>query len=99
MHHDKLDEALRKLAALYASLNFSHGSLLFRSWRAIWRSHRRKNVRLIAKIFRSHALNVVERVGFDVALKRFVVIEPKFVDLIQRALITERNVSRFRDLV
>src|SRR5206468_1814300 len=31
MHHHKLDEALRKLAALYAGLDFSHGSLLFRA--------------------------------------------------------------------
>src|SRR6266480_7710828 len=99
MHHDKLDEALRKLAALYTGLNFSYGSLLVRGCGAIWWSHRRKNVRLIAKIFRSHALNVVERDCFDVVLKRLVVIEPKSVELIQRALITERIVALVRDFL
>ena len=40
VHHYELDEALGKLAALGAGLDFSHGSLLFRNWRPLWRSHR-----------------------------------------------------------
>ncbi len=41
VHHDELDEALGKLAALCAFLDFSHGSFLFRGCGAFWRSHRR----------------------------------------------------------
>ena len=40
VHHHEFDEALGKLAALGASLDFSHGSLLFRNWRPLWWSHR-----------------------------------------------------------
>ncbi len=99
VHHDELDEALRKLAALCAGLDFSHGSLLFRGCGAFWRSHRRQNIRLIAKIFRSHAFNVVERHCFHVVLELLVIIKAKPVELVQRAMITESIIALIRDLL
>jgi hypothetical protein len=89
VHHDKLDEALGKLAALCAGLDFSHGSILFRGRGVIWRSHRCQNIRLIVKIFSGHALDVFKRNRFDIVFERFVMIEAEPVKLIERALVTE----------
>jgi len=89
LHHNKLDEALGKLAALRAGLDFSHGSISFRRSGMIWRSHRRQNIRLIAKIFSGHAPDIVKRDCFDIVFERFVMIETEPVKLIERALVTE----------
>ena len=91
VHHDELDEALRKLAALCAGLDFSHGSLLFRGCGTFWRSHRCQNIRLIAKIFRSHVFDVVERHRIHVVLELLVIIKAKPVELVQRAMVTESS--------
>ena len=99
VHHDKFDEALRKLAAQCGFLDFSHGSFLFRSCGPFRRSHRRQNIRLIAKIFRSHLFNILERHRVHIVLKLLVIIKAQSVELVERAMITESVVALIGDLL
>ena len=86
VHHDEFDEALRKLAGLCVGLDFSHGSFLFRSCGTFRRSHRCQNIRLIAKIFRGHLFNILERDRFHIVLELLVIIEAQSVKLVERAM-------------
>ena len=69
------------------------GSLLF------GRLHGCQNIRLIAKIFRSHFFDVVEGHGVHVMLESFIVIEAEAVKLVERAVITESVVALIGDLL
>ena len=50
VHHDKLDKALRELAALGTGLHFGHNLFLLRSRRALRWSNSGQDIRLVAKI-------------------------------------------------
>src|SRR5206468_7411922 len=60
---------------------------------------RRQNIGLIAKIFHGHFFDVFERDGVHVVLKLFVVIKTKTVELVERAMVTERVVALIGDLL
>src|SRR5215469_16778296 len=61
--------------------------------------HSRQNIRLITEIFRGRFLDVIERDGVHVVLELLVVIEAEAVNLVERAMITERVVALVGDLL
>src|SRR5215472_16703118 len=65
----------------------------------IWRPHGGQNVRLIAKIFRGHFLDVFKRDRVHVMLESLIVIETKAVKLVERAMVTEGVVALIGDLL
>src|ERR1700693_2644987 len=75
------------------SAKAGHSSLL------LWWSHRCQNVRLIAKIFRSHLLDSIERHCVHVVVESLVIVETESVEFVQRAMITKSVVALIRDLL
>src|SRR5437868_4527366 len=65
----------------------------------IWRSHRCQNIWLIAKIFRGHLLDIVEGHRVYMVFELLVMIKPKTIELVERAMITERVVALIGDLL
>src|SRR6202035_1573339 len=63
------------------------------------RPHSCQNIRLIAKIFRSHLLNVIERQCVHIVFESLVIIEAESVQFVQGALITKSVVALIGDLL
>src|SRR5207244_9433394 len=99
VHHDKLDKALRELAAFGTGLHFGHNLFLFRSRRALRWSNRGQDIRLVAKISRGDPFDVVECDRVYFSLQFFVMIEPETVKLVERALVAECVVALVGDLL
>jgi hypothetical protein len=72
---------------------------LFRGGRLFWRLHGCQNIRLIAKIFRSHFFDVVEGHGVHVGFESCIVIESQALKLVERAVITESVVALIGDFL
>src|SRR4030095_1661709 len=63
------------------------------------RSHGCQNVRLVAKIFGSHFLDVFKCDGVHGVVQLLITIETQAVKLVERAMITERVIALIGDLL